>query len=78
MDFDRDELLKMISRNLDVPETIIKPESTFKEDLGADSLSLVELVMAIEEKLNISVPDEDAEKFIRVQDVIAYLERIKL
>jgi acyl carrier protein len=78
MDFDRDELLKMIARNLDVPETIIKPESTFKEDLGADSLSLVELVMAIEEKLNISVPDEDAEKFIRVQDVIAYLERIKL
>ncbi len=52
----------------------VKPESSFIDDLGADSLDIVELVMAMEEEFEIEIPDEDAEKLRTVQDVMKYLE----
>jgi acyl carrier protein len=67
----------MIASTLDLPEATVKPASSFREDLGADSLDLVEMAIAIEEKFGISIPDEDSEKFIRVQDAIDYLKGVK-
>ncbi len=52
----------------------VTPEASFIEDLGADSLDIVELIMALEEDFNIEIPDEDAEKIQTVKDVIAYIE----
>ena len=52
----------------------VKPEASFIDDLGADSLDIVELVMAMEEEFDIEIPDEDAEKLKTVQDVTKYLE----
>ena len=52
-------------------------ESKFVDDLGADSLDVVELVMALEEKFEIEIPDEDAENIATVGDVVAYIEKIK-
>lgn len=53
----------------------IKPEASFIDDLGADSLDIVELVMAMEEEFDLEIPDEDAEKLKTVQDVASYLEK---
>lgn len=77
MEFNQDELIKIIAKQLDLPETTVTPSSTFKEDLGVDSLDLVELVIAIEDKFGVSIPDEDTEKFNRVQDAIDYLKGVK-
>lgn len=52
----------------------VTPEASFIEDLGADSLDIVELIMALEEEYNVEIPDEDAEKIQTVQDVISYIE----
>lgn len=52
----------------------VTPEASFIEDLGADSLDIVELIMALEEEYNIEIPDEDAEKIQTVHDVISYIE----
>ncbi len=68
------EILKeIIMEKLNVAEDQIKPEARFQEDLGADSLDVVELVMAIEEKFDIEVPDEDAEKIRTVGDAQEYI-----
>lgn len=67
------EVLRIIKEQLDVDEKDIKPESTFIEDLGADSLGLVELVLAFEEAFEIDIPDEDTEKIRTVQDAIDYV-----
>ncbi len=69
------EVKRIIKEQLDVDEKDIKPESTFIEDLGADSLGLVELVLAFEEAFEIDIPDEDTEKIRTVQDAIDYIER---
>ncbi len=69
------EVKRIIKEQLDVDEKDIKPESTFIEDLGADSLVLVELVLAFEEAFEIDIPDEDTEKIRTVQDAIDYIER---
>ena len=53
----------------------VKPESKMIEDLGADSLDAVELVMAVEEEFGIEVPDEEAEKLVSVGDIIAHVEK---
>ena len=53
----------------------IVPEASFIDDLGADSLDIVELVMAMEEAFDIEIPDEDAEKIGRVQEAISYIEK---
>ncbi len=56
------------------PEEVV-PEASFIDDLGADSLDIVELVMAMEEEFDIEIPDEDAEKIVTVKDVIDYVKR---
>lgn len=69
-----DEKVKeIIIEQLGVDEAQVKPEASFIDDLGADSLDTVELVMAFEEKFDIEIPDEDAEKMRTVGDAIEYL-----
>ncbi len=65
---------EIIVEQLGVDEGQIKPEASFIDDLGADSLDTVELVMAFEEKFEIEIPDEDAEKMRTVGDAISYLQ----
>lgn len=67
-------LRKIVADRLGVDESQIVPEASFVEDLSADSLDLVELIMSLEEEFNIQIPDEDAEKIRTVGDAIAYLE----
>ena len=69
------EVKKIIKEQLDVDEADIKGESTFIDDLGADSLGLVELVLAFEEAFEIDIPDEDTEQIRTVQDAIAYIDK---
>jgi 3-oxoacyl-[acyl-carrier-protein] synthase II len=69
------EVRRIIKEQLDVDESQIKSESTFIDDLGADSLGLVELVLAFEEAFEIDIPDEDTEKIRTVQDAIDYIEK---
>jgi len=77
MEFNQDQLIKLIAQNLDLPEDKVKPESAFKENLGADSLDLVEMAMALEEKYGVDIPDADMEKFTRVQDAIDYIKGVE-
>lgn len=65
---------KIIVEQLGVKEDQVTPEAKFIEDLGADSLDTVELVMAFEEEFGIDVPDEEAEKLQSVGDVVRYVE----
>ncbi len=65
---------KIISEQLGVPEADVKPEASFVNDLGADSLDTVELVMALEEEFGVEIPDEDAEKIGTVQSAIDYIK----
>ena len=65
---------KIISEQLGVPEGDVKPEASFVNDLGADSLDTVELVMALEEEFSVEIPDEDAEKIATVQNAIEYIK----
>lgn len=65
---------KIISEQLGVPEGDVKPEASFVNDLGADSLDTVELVMALEEEFGVEIPDEDAEKIGTVQSAIDYIK----
>ena len=65
---------KIISEQLGVPEGDVKPEASFVNDLGADSLDTVELVMALEEEFGIEIPDEDAEKIATVQNAMDYIK----
>ncbi len=65
---------KIISEQLGVPEADVKPEASFVNDLGADSLDTVELVMALEEEFGVEIPDEDAEKIATVQNAMDYIK----
>ncbi len=67
-------LKALVADKLGVDEAEIVPEAHFIDDLNADSLDLVELIMSIEEKFNLKIEDEDAEKIQTVGDAIAYLE----
>jgi acyl carrier protein len=69
------EVKRIIKEQLDVDESDIKPESVFIDDLGADSLGLVELVLAFEEAFEIDIPDEDTEQIRTVQDAVKYIEQ---
>jgi len=69
-----ERLKRIISEWIGVDPLEVVPEAKFTDDLGADSLSVVELVMAIEEEFGIEISDENAEKLYRVGDVIRYLE----
>ena len=68
-----DEIKEVVVEQLSVNPDEVKPESKFVEDLGADSLDVVELVMALEEKFDIEIPDDEAEKIQTVQDVMDYI-----
>ena len=65
---------EIVSQQLDVDIAEVKEEAQFIEDLGADSLAIVELVLAFEEQFEIDIPDEDTEKIRTVQDAISYIE----
>jgi acyl carrier protein len=66
---------QIIVEQLGVDEAEVTPNASFVDDLGADSLDTVELVMAFEEAFEIEIPDEDAEKIRTVQDAIAYIDQ---
>jgi acyl carrier protein len=66
---------KIIVDQLGVEEETVTPEASFVDDLGADSLDTVELVMALEEEFGIEIPDEDAEKITRVKEATEYIEK---
>jgi acyl carrier protein len=63
----------IIAENLGVSEDEIKPTSSFIDDLGADSLDIVELVMQMEEEFEVEIPDEEAENIKTVQDAVSYI-----
>ncbi|MGQ9548486.1 MAG: acyl carrier protein [Roseiflexus sp.] len=68
-------LKKIVAEQLGVDESKIVPEARFTEDLNADSLDLVEMIMELEEAFGVEIPDEDAEKIITVQDALNYIEQ---
>ncbi|NOX16258.1 MAG: acyl carrier protein [Epsilonproteobacteria bacterium] len=72
-----EEVKEVVVEQLNVNPDEVKEESKFVEDLGADSLDVVELVMALEEKFDIEIPDTDAEKIITVNDAIKYIQEHK-
>lgn len=70
-----EKIRKIICEQLDVAEKDVVPEASFVDDLGADSLDQVELIMAMEEEFDVSIPDEDAEKIGTVQDALDYIKK---
>ena len=69
-----DKVKSIIVEQLGVDEEEVTPDASFVEDLGADSLDTLELVMAFEEQFGIEIPDEEAEKITRVKEAIQYIE----
>ena len=69
-----DKVKEIIVEQLGVAETAITPDASFIDDLGADSLDIVELIMALEEEFDIEIPDADAEKVVTVNDVVEYIK----
>ncbi len=72
-----DQVKEVIVEQLNVSPEEVKPEARFVEDLGADSLDVVEMIMALEEKFEIEIPDSEAEKIQTVQDVVDYIQKAK-
>ena len=70
-----DKVKSIIVEQLGVDEEEVTPDASFVDDLGADSLDTVELVMALEEAFDVEIPDEDAEKIRTVQDAIDYIDK---
>ena len=77
MPIDKKKVIDLIVEQLQVDENEVVPGASFTDDLGADSLDTVELIMAFEEAFDIEIPDEDAEKMTTVQHVFDYLEKAK-
>jgi acyl carrier protein len=69
-----EKVREIIVEQLDVEEDEVKMESSFIDDLGADSLDIVELIMALEEEFDLEIPDEQAEKITTVGDVVDYIK----
>lgn len=69
-----DKVKEIIAKQLDVELAEVKDDASFVDDLGADSLDTVELVMAFEEEFGVEIPDEDAEKITKVKDAISYIK----
>ena len=72
-----DKVKAIVVEQLGVDESEVTIDSTFIDDLGADSLDIVELVMAFEEEFNVEIPDEIAEKIKTVKDTVEYIDSIK-
>lgn len=68
--------IDIVAEQLGVSKAEVKPESSFVQDLGADSLDVVELTMAVEDEFDIAIADEDAEKFTTVQTVVDYVKTV--
>ena len=68
-----EKVKKIIMDQLGVSADEVKPEASFVEDLGADSLDLTELIMAMEEEFSIEIDDEEAQKLLKVKDAVAYV-----
>jgi acyl carrier protein len=69
-----ERLKKIVAEQLGVDESKITPTARFTDDLNADSLDLVEMIMSLEEEFGVEIPDEDAEKIVAVQDAIDYID----
>lgn len=72
-----EQIKKMVADNLGVEESKITENASFKDDLGADSLDLFELTMALEDEYGIKIPSEDLEKIVTVGDVVEYVNAHK-
>jgi len=72
-----DKIKSIIAEQLGVKVEEVTPQSSFIDDLGADSLDTVEVIMALEEEFNVEIPDEDAEKMTTVGDAIKYIDEKK-
>ncbi|MCP3959818.1 MAG: acyl carrier protein [bacterium] len=70
-----DKVKSIIAEQLGVETSEVTQTASFTDDLGADSLDIVELVMAFEEEFGIEIPDEDAEKIVKVQDACSYIDQ---
>ena len=73
----QDKMIDIIVDQLSVDRDKVVPEASFVDDLGADSLDLVELIMAMEEEFDVEIPDEEAEKITTVQHAIDYVDKLK-
>ena len=71
------KVISIIADKLGVEESQVTPEASFTNDLGADSLDTVELIMELEKEFDLQIPDEAAEKIVTVGDAIAYIENAK-
>ena len=69
-----EKVKEVIVEQLGVEDEVIKPDTSFIDDLGADSLDIVELIMALEEEFDLEIPDGDAEKVVTVGDVVEYIK----
>ena len=69
-----DKIKEIVVEQLGIDEEEIQVESSFVDDLGADSLDIVELIMAMEEEFSLEIPDEDAEKLVSVSDAVKYVK----
>jgi acyl carrier protein len=69
-----DKVKKIVAEHLGVEESQVTEEATFVDDLGADSLDIVEIVLAFEDEFQIEIPDEDAEKITKVSEAVAYIK----
>ncbi|EAJ5270189.1 acyl carrier protein [Campylobacter coli] len=72
-----DDVKAVVVEQLSIDADAVKMESKIIEDLGADSLDVVELIMALEEKFEVEILDSDAEKLIKIEDVVNYIENLK-
>ncbi len=69
-----EQIKKIVAENLNVEEESITTESSFKEDLKADSLDLIEMIMAMEEEFGLEIPSEDVEGLVTVKELMSYIE----
>lgn len=72
-----EKVKEIVAEQLGVDEDDIVPEASFIDDLGADSLDIVELIMALEEEFDMEIPDEEAEKIVTVGDAVEYIKKHK-